>query len=140
MEQDLQGILAVFIIDYFVLFIDFISISRLCFRLQNSNDETIPADQTKYNWDVEWSHSSFLNITTDISSAAIKTISAHKDKVTIIPLTIDATPLNNNAMFTDRTEKNSLNSTVINTQETLNGTRNLSQQNTLTLSHFVNEK
>ena len=140
MEQDLQRILAVFIIDYFVLFIDFISISRLCFRLQNSNDETIPADQTKYNWDVEWSHSSFLNITTDISSAAIKTISAHKDNVTIIPLTIDATPLNNNAMFTDRTEKNSLNSTVINTQETLNGTRNLSQQNTLTLSHFVNEK
>ena len=31
-------------------------------------------------------------------------------------------------MYTERTEKDSLSSTLVNTQETLNATRNLSQQ------------
>ena len=40
-----------------------------------------------------------------------------KDYVRIIPLTVDATPLNYNAMFTDRTGNKTLNSTFIKTQE-----------------------
>ena len=50
---------------------DFISTSRKCFRPQNSNDDTILADQTDYVWGPEWSHPSIIIITTDISSAAI---------------------------------------------------------------------
>ena len=44
-------------------------------------------------------------------------------------------------MFTDRTGKNTLNSTFINTQENLNGTRNLLQKDIRPPSHFIiNEK
>ena len=75
-----------------------------------------------------------------ISSAAIATVSVHKDYFRVNPLTIDATPLNNNTLFNDRTSKNSFNSTCIDTQETLNGTRNLTQQNFQTPSHFINEE
>ena len=60
---------------------------------------------------------------TDISSTGITTISTHDDYVRITPLTIDATPLNYKAMFTDRTGNNSLNSTFINTQKMLNRTK-----------------
>ena len=59
-----------------------------------------------------------------------------KDYVRITPLTIDATPLNYNSIFTDRTGINSLISTFVK-QENLNGTRKLSQQDIQTQSHFV---
>ena len=62
------------------------------------------------------------------------------DYVRITPLTIDATPLNYNAMFTDRTGNNSLIFTFINTQENLNGTKNRTQQDIQTPSHFFNEE
>ena len=85
------------------------------------------ADETDFVWDPDWSHPLFINISTDISSQTIRTISINKDYVRKTPLTIDATPLNYNALFTDRTGNNSLNSTFINTQENLNGTRNFIQ-------------
>ena len=56
----------------------------------------------------------------------------------VVPLTIDATPLNYNTFFPD-TRNNSLNSTVIH-NENLNGTRNLTQQDIQTPSHFINEE
>ena len=77
---------------------------------------------------------------TDISSPAIITISINKDYVRKTPLTIDAKPLNYNALFTDRRGNNSLSSTLINTQEILNGTRNLTQQDIQISSHFVYEE
>ena len=46
---------------------------------------------------------SFINITTDIPSAAVSTNSVHEDYVRVIPLTIDATLLNYNTIITDRT-------------------------------------
>ena len=80
---------------------------------------------------------------TDISSTGITTISTHDDYVRIIPLTIDATPLNYKAMFTDRTGNNSLNSTFNNTQKMLNRTKIFhnkifnSYHNTLTKNKIV---
>ena len=56
------------------------------------------------------------------------TVSLHKDYARVTPLTIDATPLNNNTMFNVRTGNNS-NSTCINTQETLIGKFFFTQQN-----------
>ena len=79
----------------------------------------------------------FFSKTIDISIQAF--ISTNKDYVRITPLTIDATPLNYHAMFPDRTRNKSLNSTFNNTQENLNGTKNLIQQGIQTPSHFVNE-
>ena len=98
------------------------------FRPQNSDDETVLADETVYVWDPDWSHPSFIIIKTNISRTAITTISVNKDYARITPLTKDATPLNYNAMFTDRTGNNSLNSTFIITQESLNGRGNATQQ------------
>ena len=69
---------------------------------------------------------------------SINTISLHPDYVKIIPLTIDATPLNYNTFLPD-TQNNSFNSTVIH-HENLNGTRNLTQQDVQTPSHFINEE
>ena len=68
------------------------------------------------------------------------TLSVHKDYVGVTPLTIDAALSNYNAMFTDRTGNNCLNSTFIITQETLNGTRNLTQQDIQIPSQFINKK
>ena len=79
-------------------------------------------------------------MTTDISRTSITTTSVDKNYVRITPLTFDATPLNYNAMFTDRTGNNCLNSTFINTAENLNGKRNLTQQVIQTPSHFINEE
>ena len=79
-----------------------------------------------------------MNIPQDISSQAISTISFHRDYVKVIPLTIDATPLNYNTFLPD-TRNNSLNSTVIH-NENLNGTRKLTQQDIQTPSHFINEE
>ena len=50
-KQDLEKTLAWFIIDYFVHNIDPIALSRKNFRPQNSDDETVLADQTDYFWD-----------------------------------------------------------------------------------------
>ena len=77
------------------------------------------------------------NIPTDISSQAISTISIRKNYVRVNPLTIDATLLNYNSIFPERTGNSSLNSTFIN-QDNLNGTRNLTQQDIQILSHFIN--
>ena len=66
-------------------------------------------------------------------------ISTSKDYVRKTPLNNDATPLNYNALFTDKTGNNSLNSTFVNTQEISNGTKNRTQQDIQTPSHFVNE-
>ena len=53
-------------------------------------------------------------------------------------VTIDATPLSYNTFLPD-TRNNNLNSTVIH-NENLNGTRNLTQQDIQTPSHFINEE
>ena len=81
----------------------------------------------------------FLNIPIDISSQAISTIAIHKDYIKVIPLTTDATPLNYNSFLPDRRQNNSLNSTLVQ-QENLNRTRNLTQQDIQTPSHFINEE
>ena len=126
-EHDLQKILTWFIIDYFVHNNDLIALARKTFKPQNTDDETILAEQTDYVWDPEWSHESFIDIPTDISSQAISTISIHKDYVNVYPLTIGATPSNYYSFFPERAGNNSLSSTFID-QDNLNGTRNLSQQ------------
>ena len=74
----------------------------------------------------------------DTSSQAISTISFHKDYVKVIPLTIDATPLFYTTFLPD-TRNSSLKSIVI-LNENLNGTRNLTQQDIQTPSHFINEE
>ena len=112
--------------------------SKKKFRPQNTNDDTVLSEQSDYVWDPEWSHHAFLNIPQAISSQAISTISYHRDYEKVIPLTIDATPLNHNTFLPD-TRNNSLNSTVIH-NENLNGTRNLTQQDIQTPSHFINEE
>ena len=137
-KHDLQKILAWFIIDSFTHNIDLIEQARKNFRPQSTNDDTVIEEQSDYVWDSEWSHPLFLNIPVDISSQAINTISIHPDYVKIIPLTIDATPLNHNTFLPD-TQNNSLNLTVIH-HENLNGTRNLTQQDIQTPSHFINEE
>ena len=137
-KHDLQKILAWFIIDYFTHNIDLISQARKNFRPQNSNDDTAITEQSDYVWDPEWSHPAFINFPQSISSQAISTISYVRDYVRVIPLTIDATPLNYNTFLPDM-QKNSLNSTVIH-NENLNGTRNLTQQDIQTPSHFINEE
>ena len=80
-----------------------------------------------------------MNIPTDISSQAIGTIFIHKGHVKVYPLTTDATPLNFNSFLPDRIGNNSVNSTIIK-QENLNGTRNLTQQDIQTQSHFTKEE
>ena len=137
-KHDLQKILAWFIIDYFTHSLDLISQARKNFRTQNTNDDTALSEQSDYVWDPEWSHHAFLNIPQAISSQAKSKISYHRDYVKVIPLTIDATPLNYNTFLPD-TRNNSLNSTVIH-NENLNGTRNLTQQDIQTPSHFINEE
>ena len=138
-KHDRQKILAWFVFDYFTHNIDLISPARKKFRPQSANDDTVLAEQSNYVWDAEWSHPLFLNIPIDISSQAINTICIHKDYVEVIPFTVDATPLNYNSFLPDRIGNNSLNSTIIQ-QENLNGTRNLTQQDIQTPSHFVNEE
>ena len=137
-KHDLQKILAWFIIDYFTHNIDLISQARKNFRPQNSNDDTAITEQSDYVWDPEWSHPAFINFPQSISSQAISTISYIRDYVRVIPLTIDATPLNYNTFLPDM-QNNTLNSTVIH-NENLNGTRNLTQQDIQTPSHFINEE
>ena len=137
-KHDLQKILAWFIIDYFTHNIDLISQARKNFRPQNSNDDTAITEQSDYVWDPEWSHPASINFPQSISSQAISTISYVRDYVRVIPLTIDATPLNYNTFLPDM-QNNSLNSTVIH-NENLNGTRNLTQQDIQTPSHFINEE
>ena len=100
-KHDLQKILAWFIIDYFTHNLDLISQARKNFRPQNTNDDTVLSEQSDYVWDSDWSHPAFLNIPQNISSQAISTISFHRDYVKVIPLTIDATPLNYNTFLPD---------------------------------------
>ena len=137
-KQDLQKNLAWFIIDYFTHNLDLISQARKKFRLQNTNDDNVLLEQSDYVWYPEWSHHAFLNIPQAISSQAISTISYHRDYVKVIPSTIDATPLNYNTFLPD-TRNNTLNSTVI-YNENFNGTRNLTQLDIQTPSHFINEE
>ena len=137
-KHELQKILAWFIIDYFTHSIDLISQARKNFRPHNSNDDTAITEQSDYVWDPEWSHHAIIKIPQSISSQAISTISYQRDYVRVVPLTIDATPLNYNTFLPD-TRNNSLNSTVIH-YENLNGTRNLTQQDIQTPSHFINEE
>ena len=137
-KHDLQKILAWFIIDYFTHNLNLISQARKHFRPQNTNDDTVLSEQSDYVWDPDWSHPTFLNIPQDISSQAISTISVHRDYVKVIPLTIDATSLTYNTFLPD-TRNNSLNSTVIH-NENLSGTRNLTQQDIQTPSHFITEE
>ena len=134
----MENFLAWFIIDNFTHNLALISKARKNFRPQSTNDDTVIAEQSGYVWDPEWSHPVFLNIPQDISSQAISTKSFHRDYVKVIPLTIDATPLNYNTFLPD-TRNNSLNSTVIH-NENLNGIRNLTQQDIQTPSHFINEE
>ena len=55
------------------------------------------------------------------------------------PLTIDASSLNYNLFFPERIGNNSLNSIFIN-NDNFNGTRNLTQQDIRTPSHFASKK
>ena len=64
----------------------------------------------------------------------------HKDYSRVTPFTIGATSLNYNTIIEDRTSKNSLNSTLIKTQETRNVTRNLTQKVFQTQLNFINEE
>ena len=137
-KHDLQKILAWFLKDYFTHNLDLISQARKNFRPQNPNDDTAITEQSDYVWDPEWSHPTFINIPQSISSQAKSTISYHRDYVKVVPLTIDATPLNYNTFLPD-TRNNSLNSTVLH-NENLNGIRNLTQQDIQTPSHFINEE
>ena len=125
-KHDLQKILAWFIIDYFTHNLDLISQARKNFRPQNTNDDTALSEQSDNVWDPEWSLPTVINIPQAISSQAISTISYHRDYVKVIPLTIDATPLNYNTFLPDT--------------RNLNGTRNLTQQDIQTPSHFINEE
>ena len=111
---------------------------RFYFRPQNTNDDTVLSEQSDYVWDPEWSHHAILIIPQAISSQAISIISYHRDYVKAIPLTIDETPLNYITFLPD-TRNNFSNSTVIH-NENLNGTRNLTQQDNQTPSHFINEE
>ena len=137
-KQNLKKILAWSIIDCFVHNLGLISLARKIFQPQNSDDETILADET-FVWDPERSHPSFITIPIDISSQAITKTSIIKDYVRLTPLTIDATPINYTSIFTDRERNNSLNSTFIN-QESLNGRRNRTQQDIQTPSRFDYEE
>ena len=132
-------ILAWFIIECFNHNIDLIAQARKNFRPQSTNDDTVFAEQSDYVWDPDWSHTFYLNIPVDISSQAISTITIHKDYVKLISLTTDATPLNYNSFLPDKRQNKKLNSTLIQ-QENLNGTRNLTQQDIQTPSHFINEE
>ena len=102
-KNNIQKILAWFIIDYFTHNIDLISQPRKTLRLQNSTDDTIIADQSSYVWDPEWFYPLFLNIPTDISSQAIGTIAIDKNHIKVFPLTTDATTLNYNSILPNRT-------------------------------------
>ena len=126
-------------IDYFTHNFDLISPARKNFRPLSTNDDTVLSEQSDYLWDPDRSHPLFLNIPIDISSQAINTISIHKDYVKVIPFTINATPSNYNSLLPDRRGNNSLNSLILQ-QENLIGTRNLTQQDIQTPSHFVNEE
>ena len=136
-KHDLQKFLAWVIIDYFTYNIDLTSQPRKTFRLQNSTDDTIIAEQSDYVWDPEWSYPLLLNIPTDISCQAIGTISIDKNHIKVFPLTTDATILNYNSFLTNRTGNSSLISTLIQ-QENLNGTRSLTQQDIQTPSLSAN--
>ena len=81
----------------------------------------------------------FFNIPTDISNQTISTISINKDYFRVYPLTVDATPLNYSSFLPERTGNNSLKSTFIN-NDNLKGTRNLTQQDIQTPSHFVSKE
>ena len=100
-KHDLQKILAWFTIDYFTHNIDSTELARKNFRPQSTNDDTVIAEQSDYVWDPDMSHPAVLNFPVDISSHAKNTISLHPDYVKIIPLTIDATPLNYNTFLPD---------------------------------------
>ena len=132
-----KKILSWFIIDYFTNNNDLISQARKNFRPQNKDNDTVSAEQSDYVWDPEWSQPLFLNIPIDISSQANNTISIHQDYVKVDQLRKNARPLNYNSFLPDIIGNNSLNSTIIQ-QENLNGTRNLTQQDVQTPSHFVN--
>ena len=127
-KNDLEKILALFIIDYLCHNIDLIEQARKIFRPQNTDDETVLAEKSNYVSDPEWSHESFINIPTDISTQAISTISINKDYVRVYPLTVDATPLNYNSFFHERKGINSLISTFV-YNDKIKGIRNLTQKN-----------
>ena len=138
-EHDSQKILAWFKMEYFGYIIDLIEQARKQFWPQNTDDETVLAEQSNYVWDPEWFYELFINIPTDVSSQAISAISFTKDYVRVYPFTVDATPLNYNSLFSERAGNNSLSSTFINNDK-LNGTKNLTQQNIQITSHFTNEE
>ena len=126
-------------IDFFGHTIDLIEQARKNFRPRSTDDEAVLAEQPDYVWDPEWSYELFIKIPTDISSQAVSTISINKDYVRLYPLTADATSLNYNSFFPERTANNSLNSKYIK-NDNLNGTRNLTHQNIQTPSRSVNEE
>ena len=90
-------------------------------------------------WDPHWSPESFINLPTDIPSQAISTISISKYDFRVFLFTVEATPLNYNSFFPERTGNNSFNSTFIN-NDNLNGTKNLKQQDIQTRLHVVSEE
>ena len=114
-------------------------ISKKTFRTQ-TNDQSILADKTNNVWQPQWCHLLFFSKLNDISSEAIATISVHRDYLGVNVLLSLTDTLKYNTIVNDRTSNNSLISNFIKTQETLNGTINLTQQDIQTPSHFVNEE
>ena len=94
--------MAWFIIDYFTHNLDLISKARKNFRLQNSADDTVLAEQSDYVWDPERSHPLSFDMPTDISSQAISTNIINKDYIKVYPLTTDAQHLNNNSFLPEQ--------------------------------------
>ena len=130
--------MAWFIIDYFTHNIDLIAQARKNFRPQNSNDDTANHRTIRLCLGPRMVSSRIYKLSTINLKSSNRYNILHKRLCRVIPLTIDATPLNYNTFLPD-TQNNSLNSTVIH-NENLNGTRNLTQQDIQTPSHFINEE
>ena len=75
--------LAWFIFEYFTHNIDLISPARKNFRPQNTNDDTILADQSDYVWDLKWSHPLLTTNSHNLySQSSCKSISTHSRRNT----------------------------------------------------------
>ena len=130
--------MAWFIIDYFAHNLSLISQARKNFRLQNSADDTVLAEQS----DTIGTLNGLIRYSLAYQQIfQVKQLAQFPKTKTILrnPLTTDATPLNYNSFLPDRTGNNSLNSSLIQ-QKILKGNRNLTQQDIQTPSHFTSEE
>ena len=92
------------------------------------------ADKTDYAWYPEWYYFLYFIIPNNFSRAASATFSVDKDYSKNTLVKTNTPPLIYNTMFNDMLFNTSLNSTFKNTEENVNGTINLTQQNVQTAS------